>query len=267
MPGARRKGPRNSRPPRPRSLARPRLRLGLPPTVAVRAPAQVHETGQKSAVARPATPEVAAAPDTAAPGLPAAAASSSLLLRGEYWEVRHAGHTAMVEDCRGLRYIALLVQHAAVDPRPIHARELVALATGRTGAPIELDSRDDVLDDEARKQLFARLEDLTAERDRECAAGRLDRAARLDDEYERIAVELKRASTARKGGAQFSDAGEKARKAVSKAISEAVARIAAHKEVAALADHFNTAIRKGLWLSYAAADGWHIDATPAPPRK
>jgi len=174
----------------------------------------------------------------------------------------------MVEDCRGLRYIALLIQQAGADARPLHARELVALATGVDAGAIELDARTELLDETARKQLFARLEDLASERDRAVAAGRIDRAEQLEEEYEQIASGLRRAAGGSgKGRGAFSDSGEKARKAVGKAISEAVARIATYKEVSALADHFKAAIRKGLWLSYSGGDPWQVEYRPAPPRK
>ena len=201
----------------------------------------------------------------AAPALPPP--SNALLMRGGFWELRYDGRSGMVEDCRGLRYIALLVQQAAVDARPVHARELVALATGRSDAPIELDGRADLLDDTARKQLLARLADLATERDRQAAAERFDRAAELDDEYERIAMELKRASGQKKGGGAFTDSGEKARKAVAKAITEALTRIASQKDLSSLAAHLRTAIRKGLWLSYTGDGGWLVDYRPLLPGK
>jgi hypothetical protein len=198
-----------------------------------------------------------------------AAPANALRLRGGYWELRYSGGTAMVEDCRGLRYIAILIQRAATDPRPLHARELVALTTGRTDGAIELEARDAVLDDTARNQLLERLEDLATERDRACDAQDLERAARLDDEYERIATELRHAQGSGKqaGRGAFADTGERARKAVGKAISEAIARIGAYKEVAPLAGHLAGTIRKGQWLSYAGADGWEVDFIPPPPRK
>jgi len=257
------KGPRHNRPLRPRSLAQRKLRPGLPPTVALRKPVAPAPANKKEA----APPEAPKAAPAAAPTPPNTDASNALLLRGEYWELRYGGRSAMVEDCRGLRYIALLIQQAAMDPRPVHARELVALATGRPSEPIELEAKDDLLDNAARRQLLGRLEEIVAERDRACAAEQFEKAERLDAEYERIAAELSRASAGGGRRGAFSDAGEKARKAVGKAIAEAVARVAAHKEVAALAEHLGTAIRKGQWLSYSGSLPWTIDFRSAPPRK
>lgn len=278
------KGPRNSRPLRPRSLAQRKLRPGLPPTVASRTPVPSTPAAPSPRRTTPApspkkAPAAAArttpAKDTAPPPPRVARepdkleAANALLLRGEYWELRYGGGSALVEDCRGLRYIATLIQRAAVDPRPMHARELVALTTGRTEAAVELSARDEVLDGTARTQLLKRLEELVVERDRACAAELFERAAQLDDEYERIALELRHAAAGgqKRGHGAFTDAGEKARKAVSKAISEAILRIAAYKEVAGLAAHLGAAIRKGQWLSYSGDAGWRVDFQPSPPRK
>jgi hypothetical protein len=187
------------------------------------------------------------------------------VLRGGFWEIRYGGGSAIVADSRGLRYIALLIAQAAREPRPMHARELVALADGQAPAAIELDAKVEVLDATARQQLVRRLEELATERDRACATEQLDKAAALDDEFERIVAELRHAEGGGRRGT-FTGAGERARKAVGKAIAETIARIATYKEVAALADHLEAAVRKGQWLSYAGDADWHVDFTPPLPR-
>jgi hypothetical protein len=202
-----------------------------------------------------------------APAAPEAPPANALALRGQFWEITYEGRTAIVEDCRGLRYIALLLRDARPDSGPIHAKELVALTTGQAGAT-ELERKDEVLDDVARRQLLGRLQDVAAERDRACAAENFDRAEALDAEYERIAEELSRAQSPSKArrGATFSDAGEKARKAVGKAISEAIARLASQPGLAPLAEHLSSSIRKGQWLSYGGNGNWSIDLRPPLPR-
>jgi hypothetical protein len=189
----------------------------------------------------------------------AALPSRALSLRGEYWEVTYEGHTVMVEDCRGLRYIALLLDRDAARG-PIHAKELVALATGRQPDATELEADEPLLDPLARQQLLNRLEEVAVERDRECAADDLDRAAALDEEYERIADELSRARSPKRGGrgGGFNHASERARKAVAKAISEAITRIEAQTRMAPLAKHLSSTIRKGQWLSYNGHRDWEI---------
>jgi hypothetical protein len=272
--GNTRKAPRNSRPLRPRPLAQRKLRVGLPATVAVRVP-PAPKTAAGAAVpvpeppapapAAPPAPERAVAPPT--PEAPAPRANG-LALKGDYWEVRYEGRSAIIADCRGMRYLALLIAQAAHEPRPLHACELVALASGEPPGPIALESKIEVLDAAARTQLARRLEDIAAERDRACAVDDLDTASALDEEFERIVRELRHAESGGQRGRRgaFADAGERARKAVGKAIAEAVARIAAYKEVAACAAHFDASVRKGQWLSYSGDVRWQIDFTPPLPR-
>jgi hypothetical protein len=122
----------------------------------------------------------------------------------------------------------------------------------------------------AKRQLLDSLREIAVERDRACAAEEFDRADALDAEYERIANELSRAQAPAKAGrrgAAFADAGEKARKAVGKAITEAIARIASHPELTPLAEHLSSTIRKGQWLSYGGNLLWSIDFQPSLPRR
>jgi hypothetical protein len=221
----------------------------------------------------PAIPPLSSAP-VAAPAPPAAVPmhvplpepqpiANALMLRGEYWEVRYQGASAVLEDSRGLRYIALLIRDAHAPNGPLHAKELAALATGQRPETTELEAHDQVLDAVARQQLTARLADIATERDRACAVEDFTRAAQLDAEHERITAELVLGT--RRG--VFNDAAERARKAVAKAISDAVARIATHAELAPLAAHLTSAIRKGQWLSYSDSTAWQIDFRPPLPRK
>jgi len=292
---------------RPRSLAFRKLRRGLPLTVSQQRSQQAKDTtSHASAAALPApalpappaplpaaalpapalpvaalpaslpSPALRALPpippaDISAPApSPAVAAPNALVLRGDYWQISYGGSTSLVQDCRGLRYIAILIRDASGDRGPIHARELVAFATGQEAGPIELERPVDLLDARARTQLLDRLAEVASDRELAVATGDLDRAAALDDEHERIGDELARAAGprgARQRGGAFTDAGEKARKAVGKAITEAVQRIAQAPGLAPLARHLGSSVHKGLWLSYAGAASWHIEL-PAPlPRK
>jgi hypothetical protein len=253
---------------RPVPLAQRKLRKGIPRTT----------TQRSKAAASPARPSVApaavAAAEEATPAptpvlAPAATFPNALALRGGFWEITYEGRAAIVEHCRGLQYIAVLLQGTGADRGPIHAKELVARATGQAG-PTELEAKGEVLDERARRQLLDRLEEIASERDRACAIEAFDRAEALDAEYERIAGELSRANAPRKGSARrstFTDAGEKARKAVGKAISEAIARIASHPDLSALAEHLSSSIRKGQWLSYTGNANWRIELRPPLPRK
>lgn len=190
---------------------------------------------------------------------PPAQSRHLLSLRGDYWEVTYGEDTVLVEDCRGLRYIALLLQRDA-NTGPIHAKELVALATGHQPEGTELEAHEPLLDAVAQQQLVTRLQEIAADRDRACAVDDLDRAAALDEEYERIAEQLSvaRSPKGSRRTAGFNQAGERARKAVAKAISEAIERISGHTRMAPLVTHLATAIRKGQWLSYDGHTDWVI---------
>ena len=253
-------GPPAARPvARPRPLPRRTLKSGLPPTAArPKRPAPPAGSAQPPG----ATPPTAEAPSPAAAAAAALPITHALSLRGDYWQVTYDGRTAMVEDCRGLRYIALLIQGAGTSRGPIHAKELAALATGQEPEVTELEMREPVLDKVAQQQLVERLREIASERDRAVAADDIDRAAALDEEYERIAVEVSRVRAPQRGGragGTFNHDGERARKAVAKAITEAIARIEAHAALAPLAEHLASSIRKGQWLSYGGTIGWNVD--------
>src|SRR3954470_2691212 len=202
-----------------------------------------------------ATSEVAAAA--------VAEPANALLLRGEFWDVRYAGRSAMLEDSPGLPYISPLLQHAHRESRPLHARELTAVATGQSADGIELEAKDYVLDRVARQQLFDRLAQIAEERDLACAAEDFERAAALDAEHEQIADEHSRHGAR----GSFNRDSEKARKAVGKAIAETVARIAALPALAPLAEHLASALHKGQWLSYNGSGAWQMVFRPPLPRK
>jgi hypothetical protein len=246
-----------------------------PPAVTRPIPAPALAPPAPSARTLPAEPSpqiVNVATEVATPPAPAphpGNGSPALVMRGEYWDVAYGGQTAVVEDCRGLRYIALLIERTGGGRGPVHAKELVAIATGAEPAAVELERKEPVLDAVAQKQLLARLQEIASERDRACAAEMLDHAAALDEEHERIAEELRRGASTHEGRRRgaFGDAGEKARKAVSKAISEAIARVGACPDLAPLAQHLTQTIQKGQWLSYGGNESWHVAFRPPLPRK
>jgi hypothetical protein len=241
-----------------------KLRPVLPPGIA-RSVASVRRvpTDAEPRAVPPALPEPAS-PILPSP-LPVSAQTTrnALVLRGDYWDVSYENRTAHIDDCRGLRYIALLIRDSRTSRGPIHARELVALATGQEPGGMELEMKDPMIDAAARKQLLARLEDIAEERDRACAAEDYDRAAALDAEHEQIADAL--SHTGRHGA--FGNAGEKARKAVGKAVSEAIAKLGGCPDLIPLARHLTAAIQKGQWLSYTGSLDWHIDFQPPLLRK
>jgi hypothetical protein len=255
-----------------RRRAIPKLPRTQPPTLAARvtpAPTATESPRPPAKLPPSSQPEQTTTSEPPPPTAPIAETTQALTLRGEYWEALFEGRRVMLDDSRGLRYIALLIRDAGPGHGPLHAKELVALASGREPEAMELERDDDVLDPVAQKQLIERLAEIASERDAACAAGNLTKAARLDDEHERIATELSHAAApaARRRSAAFSHAGEKARKAVAKAISEALARIASCPDGPSLARHLTATIRKGQWLSYTGNLPWNIDFHAPLPRK
>jgi hypothetical protein len=284
-------------PPRPRQIARPALQPGLPPTVKSN-----REKGERRRAAKPATkparrrgllavasdivagiaqtiPQAATLiPEAVIPAVSlatlkvagATAGLGAMTLRGDYWEISYQQRSGVILDYRGLRYIALLLRDTGPGREPIHAKELAARATGEPSAAIELERDDDVLDPKAKKELLTRLEEIAFERDRAASVEDFTRAERLEDEYEQIADELSRAGSTRGAGgrkATFVHAGEKARKAVAKAIATAIGKIAEHPDLSSLAEHLTSSLRKGQWLSYNGSTDWRIDFSAPPLRK
>jgi len=188
---------------------------------------------------------------------------NSLRLRGDYWEICYKDRSAIIDDSRGLRYIAHLIQHTAENKGPLHATELVALAKGAGNVLVELPSNDPVIDATAENQITKRVEQIAFERNAACARGDYERVAALDAEVEEITAEFVRLKGHGRKRAVFSNDGEKARKAVSKAIADTLAKLGSLPEMEPLAKHLAEAIRKGQWLSYNGNLEWKIDLSVA----
>lgn len=170
---------------------------------------------------------------------------------GEVWTVGLSESTVTMKDSKGLRDIATLLARPGVE---VHAADLVApraakpaRANGDAPAMREGDTGP-VLDDAARaayKRRLAELEDEIRDAD---DANDTARASRARDSMDFIASELASAyglgGRARKTG----DPGERARKAVTERIRDAVNRIEkAHPE---LGRHLRRSIRTGTFCSY-----------------
>jgi hypothetical protein len=162
-----------------------------------------------------------------------------LRLVGDMWEASYRGRTAFLRDVKGLRDLAALLARPGTD--------LAALELAGSGAVATV--ADPVLDRTALAAYRARLADL----DDEIAAARdgadLARQRRATDEREYLLAELRRATrpdgTARAFGGT---AAERARKAVTARIRDAIRRIAeAHPEFGA---HLDRTIRTGTTCRY-----------------
>jgi hypothetical protein len=184
---------------------------------------------------------------------------NSLQMSGDYWQICYENRSAIIDDSRGLRYIALLIQHTGENKGPLHASELVALARGAGNVLVELPSKDPVFDATAEHEITKRFEQIAFERNAACARGDYDRVAVLDAEVDEITAEFERLKGRGRKKAVFNTDGEKARKAVSKAIADTLAKLGSLPEMEPLAKHLTEGIRRGQWLSYNGNIEWKID--------
>jgi predicted ATPase len=177
--------------------------------------------------------------------------------RGDYWIIKFSGTTTHLKDLRGLSYIAHLLQNPG---REIHALDLVQLVEGVPGrrspaiAPDELPSEErgggeELLDPTARSQYKRRLAELQEDVERARATNDLERVARMEAEVDALTREL--GSSLGLGGRPRKTAGpaERARISVTKAIREAVKRIADRDP--ALGRHLRATLRTGIFCCYA----------------
>ena len=218
---------------------------------------------EKSAIAMAARPwaelvaaEVARASGSAAdengPWAQAAAAGAGprgarLTRSGDLWVLSWHGRNAHLRDQRGLEILARLL---AAPGSEIHALELAqgeAVGSG-AGAAVGAEAGHDLLDDQAKAELRARLEDLDEIAALAEASNDLARLQAAKREREAIAQHL--AASLGLGGRsrRSANATERARVAVTVAIRRAVAAIARHAPD--IADHLQRSVRTGTFCRY-----------------
>ena len=182
------------------------------------------------------------------------AADARLVCEGDFWAVSYAGHVARIRDAKGIRYLERLLRQPGTE---IHSLDLAGdgtsiRETGDAGA---------LLDDRAKAQYRARIEDLEEEM-REAEEFHDDgRAAKARLELETIAGELGRALGLGGRDRRFGSDAERARVNVTRHIKGAVAKIA--EASPALGRHLAATVRTGHFCCYepAAAEvrvDWHL---------
>jgi tetratricopeptide (TPR) repeat protein len=151
---------------------------------------------------------------------------------GDTWELVFTGRRARVTDLKGLRYLARLL---AQPGREIHAVELVIAEGGTIAA--DAHGAGPALDDRAKQVYRRRLAEIEADLEEARARSDLGRIAQAE--------------------------AERARVSVTRAIRQALARIADHHP--ALAQHLGVSIRTGAYCVYqldpATHITWHLDLT------
>ncbi len=180
----------------------------------------------------------------APPPVGAAEPETRFVREGEFWTIAYAGTTMRLGDVKGLRYIATLLAAPGLD---VHVLELVTDG-GPAGKALDGDELH-ALDQQAKEEYRARLEDLRAELEEARGFADDERAARLEEEIDALVGELARAIGLGGRDRPSSSPTERARVNVTKAIRTAIKLI--DRESPALAEHLTASIRTGRFCSYA----------------
>jgi tetratricopeptide (TPR) repeat protein len=237
-------------------------RMGL--AEAYRAGGSEHRAVLERQAARTILEGIQAAPSVAPPEQPVA--SFNVFRReGDYWSVSFEGHTVRVRDLKGMRYLARLL----ADPgREYHVLDLVAAETG-SGAQVDssqaaglprsaLGDAGEGLDDQAKDAYRRRLAEIDDDLEQARAIGDAERAAQADAERDFLVRELARAFGLRGRDRRAASASERARAAVTRAIRQAMTRIAEHHPQ--LGEHLSRTIHTGTYCAYVpdprAPAGW-----------
>jgi hypothetical protein len=170
-----------------------------------------------------------------------------------------------VRDLKGMRYLARLL----ADPgREYHVLDLVAAETG-SGAQGDssqaaslprsaLGDAGEILDARAKDAYRRRLAEIEDDIDQARAIGDTERAAQADAERDFLVRELARAVGLGGRDRRAASASERARVAVTRAVRQAIARIAEHHPQ--LGEHLSRTIRTGTYCAYfpdpRAPAGW-----------
>jgi hypothetical protein len=162
---------------------------------------------------------------------------------GRQWAVEFGQRTALVDDSRGMQYLAVLIANPGRDIAAID------LAAGSPGADQQATgAAQPVLDELAVREYRRRLAQLDAEIDEYDANHDLGRAARARTEREWLITELSAAAGLGGRVRAFASADERARISVGKAIRRATGRIGAADPV--IGAEIAATVQTGLRCSY-----------------
>jgi tetratricopeptide (TPR) repeat protein len=212
-----------------------------------------------------APPEDAEHPD--AHGEQPVASLNVFRREGDYWTVSFEGRTIRVRDRKGMRYLARLL----ADPgREHHVLDLVAAETGRSaqvdssraaGLPRSaFGDAGEGLDAQAKDAYRRRLAEIDDDLEQARAIGDAERAAQADAERDFLVQELARAFGLGGRDRRAASASERARAGVTRAVRQAMTRIAEHHPQ--LGQHLSRTIRTGTYCAYLpdprAPAGWRF---------
>ena len=178
---------------------------------------------------------------------------ASLVRRGRTWTASWRQESGTLPHLKGVADIATLVGHRGQEISALQ------LASGRVG-PVTADAMIDV---QALDAYRKRLDELDAEIDEAEDHADLGRSERLEAERQQLLAEIRR-STGLGGRIRSNpnDPAERARKAVSGRIRDAIRRL--DEITPELAAHLNRSIHTGLRCSYAPTGDdshvrWHVE--------
>jgi hypothetical protein len=229
-----------------------------------RASGSEHQAALERQAARTILEGIQAAPSAAPPervehhdahGEQPVASVNIFRREGDYWSVSFEGHTVRVRDLKGMRYLARLL----TDPgREYHVLDLVAAETGSVaqvassqaaGLPRStFGDAGESLDAQAKDAYRRRLAEIDDDLEQARAIGDAERAAQADAERDFLVQELARAFGLGGRDRRAASASERARAGVTRAVRQAITRIAEHQPQ--LGEHLSRTIRNGTYCAY-----------------
>lgn len=167
-----------------------------------------------------------------------AASDAELVRSGDVWAIGWGGSRQHLKHAKGLADIALLVSQPGTGIAALTLAEGNPSGAADVAQPL----------DEARRQFRERLRDIDVELGEAEAHGDVARQERLGSERQALLVELSSAAGLGERRKEFSNEAERARKAVTARLRDAIARVrSVHPE---LGEHLDGSISTGLTCVY-----------------
>jgi tetratricopeptide (TPR) repeat protein len=174
---------------------------------------------------------------------------------GDYWLLEFEGRAVRLRDLKGMRYLARLLGGPG---RELHVLDLVSGEVGLAVVPAQGSARGlalaverdagPLLDGRAKEVYRRRLAEIDEDLEDARATGNDERAAQAEAERDWLARELARAVGLGGRDRLAGSASERARASVTRAVRQAIARIATCHP--ALGQHLDRAVRTGTYCAY-----------------
>jgi tetratricopeptide (TPR) repeat protein len=157
---------------------------------------------------------------------------------GDTRTISFAGHTVLLRDLKGMRYLSLLL---AQPQREFHVFDLLGVTV------VDTDTGP-VIDEQARAAYKRRLAEIEDDIDEATQLGDATRAALAEADRDYLVRELSHAYGLRGQTRRPNATSERARASVTRALRYAIDRIATHHTQ--LGDHLERTVRTGTYCSY-----------------